>query len=97
MPAPRDPNLLLAAARAYYLESFRHERTDPAIYLEMGEMGLLGVTIPTAYGGAGLGHVTTGLAHVPNGSAIGGLASACLEESVCHCFHFSEKSPATRH
>jgi glutaryl-CoA dehydrogenase len=45
-----DERLLRDAARDYcqgrllprVLESFRHERTDPAIYLEMGEMGLLG-------------------------------------------------------
>jgi glutaryl-CoA dehydrogenase len=40
---------------------FRHERTDPAIYREMGEMGLLGATIPTEYGGAGLNYVSYGL------------------------------------
>jgi len=34
------------------LEAFRHERTDPAIFREMGELGLLGATIPEAYGGA---------------------------------------------
>jgi glutaryl-CoA dehydrogenase len=36
------------------LEAFRHEHTDPAILREMGELGLLGATIPEAYGGAGL-------------------------------------------
>ncbi len=28
------------------LEAFRHEKTDPAIFREMGELGLLGATIP---------------------------------------------------
>ena len=42
-------------------ESFRHERSDPAIYPEMGEMGLLGPTIPAEYGGAGLNYVSYGL------------------------------------
>lgn len=28
------------------LEAFRHEQTDPAIFREMGELGLLGATIP---------------------------------------------------
>jgi glutaryl-CoA dehydrogenase len=28
------------------LEAFRNEKTDPAIFREMGEMGLLGTTIP---------------------------------------------------
>jgi len=43
------------------LEAFRHERTDPAVFREMGELGMLGPTIPEAYGGAGLNHVVYGL------------------------------------
>ncbi|NNG76535.1 acyl-CoA dehydrogenase, partial [Acinetobacter sp. ANC 4277] len=36
------------------LEQFRHEQTDASIFREMGELGLLGPTIPEQYGGAGL-------------------------------------------
>ena len=43
-------------------EAHRHEHFDPAIMREMGELGLLGPTIPEEYGGAGLGHVAYGLA-----------------------------------
>ncbi|MGO3131201.1 MAG: acyl-CoA dehydrogenase [Alcaligenes sp.] len=43
------------------LEAFRHEQTDPTIFAEMGELGLLGATIPEAYGGAGLNYVSYGL------------------------------------
>jgi glutaryl-CoA dehydrogenase len=43
------------------LEAFRQERTDPAIFREMGELGLLGPTIPEQYGGAGLNYVSYGL------------------------------------
>ena len=43
------------------LEAFRHEHTDPAIFREMGELGLLGPTIPEAYGGSGLNYVCYGL------------------------------------
>jgi glutaryl-CoA dehydrogenase len=43
------------------LEAFRHEKTDPAIFREMGELGLLGPTIDPEYGGAGLGYVAYGL------------------------------------
>jgi len=43
------------------LEAFRHEQTDPAIFREMGETGLLGATIPEAYGGSGLNYVCYGL------------------------------------
>jgi glutaryl-CoA dehydrogenase len=42
-------------------QAFRDERTDPAIFREMGEMGLLGPTIPAQYGGAGLNYVSYGL------------------------------------
>ena len=43
------------------LEANRHETFDLAIFREMGEMGLLGPTIPEAYGAAGLNHVCYGL------------------------------------
>jgi glutaryl-CoA dehydrogenase len=42
-------------------EAFRHEKTDPAIFAEMGDLGLLGPTIPEEYGGAGLNYVSYGL------------------------------------
>jgi glutaryl-CoA dehydrogenase len=43
------------------LEAFRHEQTDPAIFREMGDVGLLGATIPEQYGGSGLNYVCYGL------------------------------------
>ena len=57
------------AARGYAQEkllprviaAWREETTDPAIFREMGEMGLLGVTIPEAFGGAGASYVAYGL------------------------------------
>jgi glutaryl-CoA dehydrogenase len=42
-------------------QAFRHEQTDPAIFREMGELGLLGPTMPEEYGGAGLNYVSYGL------------------------------------
>jgi glutaryl-CoA dehydrogenase len=64
-----DERMVRDAARAYcqdklaprVLEAFRHERTDAAIFREMGELGLLGPTIPAEYGGAGLNYVCYGL------------------------------------
>ncbi|WP_374602989.1 acyl-CoA dehydrogenase [Niveibacterium sp.] len=64
-----DERMVCDAANAYaqerllprVTESFRHERTDAAIFREMGELGLLGATIPAEYGGAGLGYVAYGL------------------------------------
>ncbi len=57
------------AARAYaqerlaprILQAFREERADPSVFREMGELGLLGATIPEAFGGAGLNYVSYGL------------------------------------
>jgi len=43
------------------LEAFRNEKTDPSIFREMGELGLLGPTIPQEFGGPGLGYVDYGL------------------------------------
>ena len=64
-----DERAVRDAARAYcqdrlmprVTEAFRHERTDAAIFREMGELGLLGPTIPEPYGGAGLNYVSYGL------------------------------------
>ncbi|MEQ1942027.1 acyl-CoA dehydrogenase [Mesorhizobium sp. VNQ89] len=42
-------------------DAYRKEETDPAIFAEMGELGLLGITIPEEYGGLGAGYVTYGL------------------------------------
>ena len=40
---------------------FRTETFDPAIFRQFGELGLLGSTLPAAYGGADAGHVAYGL------------------------------------
>ena len=48
---------LLPRVTSAYLE----ERFDREILSEMGELGLLGATIPHEYGGAGLGYVSYGL------------------------------------
>ena len=44
------------------IQDFREESFDPAVMREMGQLGLLGPTIPEAFGGAGLGHVAYGVA-----------------------------------
>src|SRR2546427_12334476 len=59
-----DERQVADAARAYsqdrlaprVLEAFRNEKTDAAIFREMGDLGLLGATIPESYGGAGLNY-----------------------------------------
>ena len=42
-------------------DAFRQETVDRAVFREMGEMGLLGATLPPQYGGAGLNYVSYGL------------------------------------
>lgn len=42
-------------------DAYLNETTAPEIFSEMGEMGLLGVTIPESYGGLGAGYVAYGL------------------------------------
>ena len=42
-------------------DAYLEEHFDRAILSEMGELGLLGATIPHEYGGAGLGYVSYGL------------------------------------
>ena len=64
-----DEQMMRDAAYAYaqerlqprVLNAFKHERTDPKVFCEMGEMGLLGITIPEEYGGLGGSYVTYGL------------------------------------
>ena len=64
-----DERMVLDTAHSYaqeklsprVLDAFRHEKTDPTIFREMGELGLLGPTIAPEYGGAGLGYVAYGL------------------------------------
>jgi glutaryl-CoA dehydrogenase len=43
------------------VEAFRREHTDPAIFREMGALGLLGASIPQEFGGGGLNYVSYGL------------------------------------
>jgi glutaryl-CoA dehydrogenase len=64
-----EERMVRDAARAYaqdkllprVTEAFRHEKSDPAIFREMGALGLLGSTLPAEYGGAGLSYVCYGL------------------------------------
>jgi glutaryl-CoA dehydrogenase len=64
-----DERLIRDAARDYaqgklaprVLEAFRNEQTDPGIFKEMGEIGLLGATISENYGGGGMNYVSYGL------------------------------------
>ncbi len=42
-------------------EAYREATVDPGIFKEMGDAGLLGITIPEEYGGLGAGYVTYGL------------------------------------
>jgi glutaryl-CoA dehydrogenase len=64
-----EERMVRDAARAYaqqrlmprVRDAFRNETSEPAIFPEMGALGLLGSTLPTDYGGAGLSYVCYGL------------------------------------
>jgi len=64
-----DERMIMEAARDYaqgalmprVLKAYGEEHTDRAIFTEMGELGLLGATLPEQYGGAGASYVAYGL------------------------------------
>ena len=64
-----DERMVRDAAHAYaqdklaprILEAFRHEKTDPSIFRELGELGVMGCTLPTEYCGHALNYVCYGL------------------------------------
>ena len=64
-----DERMIRDTARAYardklqprIIEAYRNETTDRAIFNEMGELGLLGITLPEDYGCAGASYVAYGL------------------------------------
>ena len=64
-----DERMISASSRAFAQDrlatrvtnAFMDEYTDPAIFAEMGEAGLLGLTVPESYGGLGAGYVSYGL------------------------------------
>ena len=64
-----DERMVRDAAAAYcqdklmprVRDAFRHEAMDVSIFREMGDIGLLGPTIPAQYGGPGLNYVSYGL------------------------------------
>ena len=64
-----DERMIMEAAHDYaqgrlqprVLKAYGEEYTDRAIFNEMGELGLLGATLPEQYGGAGASYVAYGL------------------------------------
>ena len=64
-----DERMISEAARAFcadrlaprVTDAFENELTDPTIFSEMGEQGLIGITIPEEYGGINAGYVSYGL------------------------------------
>ncbi len=61
--------------------AYMEERFDREIMSEMGELGLLGATVPEQYGGAGLGYVSYGLIARAVERVDSGYRSACSVQS----------------
>src|SRR6056297_1599154 len=64
-----EERMIAASAREFaqerlqprVIDAYREERVAPELFREMGEMGLLGTTIPEEYGGLGSNYVSYGL------------------------------------
>ena len=64
-----DERMMIDSARAYaqeklqprVIDAYNNETVEPGIFREMGEMGLLGITVPEEYGGLGGSYVSYGL------------------------------------
>ncbi len=64
-----DERLIMETARAFAQDrllprindAYLNEETDPSLFREMGELGLLGITLPADYGCADAGYVAYGL------------------------------------
>ncbi len=84
-----DERLIRDAARAYAQEqllprvvsAYADGRFDRQIMTEMGELGLLGSTLPEEYGGAGVSHVAYGLAAAEIEAVDSGYRSAMSVQS----------------
>ncbi|MBA4761839.1 acyl-CoA dehydrogenase family protein, partial [Sphingomonas sp.] len=92
-----EERMVRDAARAYAQEqllprvtrAFLDENFDREIMSEMGQLGLLGPTIPETYGGAGLGYVAYGLVAREVEAVDSGYRSAMSVQSslVMHPIH----------
>lgn len=88
-----EERLVREAARAFaqtelaprVLQAYRKEHFDVRIMRDMGEQGLLGATIPTEYGGAGLGYVAYGLIAKEIEAVDSGYRSAMSVQSSLVC------------
>ncbi len=92
-----DERLVRDTVRAYaeekllprIIEAYRSERFEREIIAEMGELGLLGSTLPEKYGCAGLNHVCSGLSAMEVERVDSGYRSAMSVQSslVMHPIH----------
>ena len=88
-----EERLVRDSAEAYAQEkllprvssAFLEERFDREIMSEMGELGLLGATVPPEYGGAGLGYVSYGLIARAVERVDSGYRSACRFNRAWSC------------
>ena len=74
------------------LESDRAERFNRALFSRLGELGLLGVTVPEAYGGTGMGPTAAVVAHEELAASDPGLTLSYLAHSMLFVNNFFHNS-----
>jgi isovaleryl-CoA dehydrogenase len=70
------------------LEHDREEKFNRALFRQLGELGLLGITVPTEHGGAGLDAVAAVIAHEELSASDPGLCLAYLAHSMLFVNNF---------
>jgi isovaleryl-CoA dehydrogenase len=67
------------------LEAERHEKFNLALFRRAGELGLHGITVPEAYGGAGLDATAAVIVYEELSTSDPGFALSCLAHGVLFC------------
>jgi len=74
------------------LEYEREERFNRALFTRLGELGLLGITVPEAYGGSGMGPVAAVAAHEELAASDPGLTLSYLAHSMLFVNNFFQNA-----
>ena len=75
----------------------KNERFNIELFRELGELGLLGITVPEEYGGAGLDVTAAAIAHEEISYSDPGLGLAYLAHSMLFVNNLAWLGMMTRH